>query len=87
MLLTGLDLHCTGPLAPLFYYAISHDEALGRQYSKINIEYYVKLRHGPFLCNLGRKFEHKNGLNLTEELLFVCVFGPHLLFDKKTDQI
>ena len=41
---------------------------LGRQYRKINIEYHVKLRHGPPLCNLGRKFEHKNGLNVIKEL-------------------
>ena len=29
--------------------------------SIISIEYYAKLRHGPLLCNLGRRFENTNG--------------------------
>ena len=56
---------------------------LGRQDSRISIELYAKVRHGPSLCYLGRKFEHTNernlgedffwpktGLNLSEDLFF-----------------
>ena len=62
---------------------------LGRQVSRISIELYAKVRHGPSLCYLGRKFEHTNeqnlgedffwpktGLNLSEDLFF---FGLYLI--------
>ena len=38
-----------------------HGPPLERQDSTISIELYAKLRHGPPLCNLGRKFEHTKG--------------------------
>ena len=52
---------------------------LGRQDSIISIEKYTKLRLGPPLCYLGRKFEHTNGQNLGEDLFFLWSspnFGP-----------
>ena len=76
-----------------------HDPPLGRQDSIIRKELHAKVRYGPPLCNLGRKFEHTNGqnlgedfnfepkavLNLSEDLFFVFFFGLHLILGRKTD--
>ena len=75
---------------------LGHGPPLGRQDSIISIEKYAKLWHAPPpLCNLGKRFEHKNGerrpfFGQKPDQIWVKNFftgGLHLILGIKTDLV